>query len=69
MEQPSKASLSNKRLWEKCKIMKKWIWVPATKLSPSNLVASKNFAKTLLYLSVYISLNSGIVATKYSNKS
>ena len=56
--------------------MKKWNWVPATKLSPSNFteiktasqVASKNFAKILIYLSVYVSLNSRIVASKISNK-
>ena len=56
--------------------MKKWNWVPATKLSPSNFtkietasqVASKNFAKILIYLSVYVSLNSRTVASKISNK-
>ena len=38
--------------------MKKWNWVPASKLNPSNFteiknpsqVASKNFAKILIYL-------------------
>ena len=47
------------------------------KLGPSNLmkietpsqVAWKNFAKILIYLSVYIYLNSEIVASKISNKS
>ena len=57
--------------------MEKWNWVPATKVRLSNFlkiktclqVASKNFAKILIYLSTYISLNSGIVATKICDKS
>ena len=56
----------------RAKSMKKWNCVPATKLSPSTFttiktppqVASKNFAKILIYLAVYISLNSVIVASK-----
>ena len=47
-----------------------------TKLSPSNFtknkspsqLASKNFTKILIYLSVYISLYLGIVAFKISDK-
>ena len=62
---------------KKAKPVKKWNWVPATNLSPSNFmkiktssqVGSKNSAKILIYLSVYISLQLEIVVSKISNKS
>lgn len=47
--------------------MKKINWVPATRLSSSNFTKTgrlKNFAKILIYLCTYISLNPGIVASK-----
>ena len=57
--------------------MKKWSRVQATKLSSSNfmkiktpsLVASRYFAKLLIYLSVCSLLNSEIVTSKISHKS
>ena len=66
----------NKRFSVKAKYMKNCNWVFATELSPSNFtkaktlleLASKNFAKILIYLSVYISLYSRIVASKIFNK-
>ena len=65
-----------KHFSKKTESIKKWNWFPATKMSPNNLtnietpsqVASKNFAKTWIYLAVYISLNWGIVVSKISNK-
>ena len=76
-EQPSEAFPENKRFSKIFRIYEKWNWVSATNLSPSNFtriknpsqVTSKNYAEILIYLSVYISLLSGIVASNISNKS
>lgn len=65
-----------KHFLKKTESIKKWNWFPATKMSLNNLTnietpsqfASKNFAKTWIYLAVYISLNWGIVVSKISNK-
>ena len=77
-KQPSKAFPYNKCFLKNAKSIIKSDWV---KLSPTNFpkikflsdVVSKNFVKTLIYLSTYISsnswiisLNSGIVASKIS---
>ena len=73
-KQPSKSFLYNK-LFSNKKKAKSWKSETGfqkislnnfTKIETSSQVASKNFAKILIYLSGYISINSEIVTSKFS---
>ena len=46
----------------------KWKPYVGAAIQSISLKQKKNFAKILIYLSVYVSLNSRIVASKISNK-
>ena len=69
-------SLEQTFLKKRAKSVKKRNWLPVSKLSLSNFtkiktpqIALKNFTKILIYLSIYFSLNSEAVTSKFSDKS